>query len=90
MDARKSDFCVSDCKTSFTDHHAPDTIHGFRESVLVCKMFNCYCTISNISSISISRYQAMQVIAIIRPAYENKLLESVFKRLAQHILMQIV
>ena len=90
MDALKSDSCVSDCKTNFTDHHAPDTIHGFRDSVLVCKMFNCYCTISNISSISIPRYQAMQAIAIIRLAYENKLLENVFKRLALHILIEIV
>ena len=34
--------CVSVCKTKFTDHHTPDTIHGFSDSVLVCKMRDCY------------------------------------------------
>ena len=42
---RKCYFCVSVCKTNFTDHHTPDTINGFRDSVLVCKMHNCYCAI---------------------------------------------
>ena len=42
----KSDFCVSVAKTSFTDHHTPDTINGFMDSVLVCKMHDCYCTTS--------------------------------------------
>ena len=45
MDARKSyDFCVSVCKTNFTDHHTPDTRHDFRDLVLVCKRHDCYCT----------------------------------------------
>ena len=42
---QKCDFCVSVGKTNFTDHHTPDTIHGFRDSVLVCKIHDCYCTI---------------------------------------------
>ena len=29
------------CKTNFTDHHTPNTIHSFRDSVLVCKMHEC-------------------------------------------------
>ena len=37
---------VSVGKTNFTDHHTPDTIKGFRDSVPVCKMHDCYCTIS--------------------------------------------
>ena len=35
---QKCNFCVSVCKTNFTDHHTPNTIHGFRGSILVCKM----------------------------------------------------
>ena len=42
---QQCDFCVSVCKTNFTDHQTPGTIHGFRDSVLVCKMHDCYCTI---------------------------------------------
>ena len=42
---QKCDFCVSVGKTNFTDYHTPDTINGFRDSVLVCKMHDCYCTI---------------------------------------------
>ena len=41
----KCNFCVSVCKTNFTDHHTPDTINCFRDSVLVCKMHDRYCTI---------------------------------------------
>ena len=51
---QKCDFCVLVCKTNFTDHHTPDPIHGLRDSVSVCKMHDCYCTIrKNIESISI-------------------------------------
>ena len=40
MDVRKkSDFCVSVGKTNFTDHHTPDTIKAFGDSV--CKMQKC-------------------------------------------------
>ena len=48
MHARKSaNFCVSVCKTNFTDHPTPNTIHGFRDSPLICKMLfdDCYCRI---------------------------------------------
>ena len=45
MDARKSViFAFQFVKTNFTDHDTPDTTHGFRDSVLVCKMHDCYCT----------------------------------------------
>ena len=44
---QKCDFCVSVCKTNLSDHYAHDTIHGFRDSVLVCKMHNYFCTIRN-------------------------------------------
>ena len=42
---QKCDFCVSVGKTNFIDHHTTDTMNGFRDSVLVCKMHDCYCTI---------------------------------------------
>ena len=46
MDARKNAiFAFQFVKTSLTDHHTPDTVHGFRDSVLVCKIHDCYCTI---------------------------------------------
>ena len=35
------DFCVLVCKNNFTDHHTPNTIYRFRDSVLVCKMPDC-------------------------------------------------
>ena len=35
---QKCDFCVAVVKTNFTDHGTPNTINGFRDSVLVCKM----------------------------------------------------
>ena len=41
----KCDFCVSVCKTKFTDNHTPDAIYGFRDSVQVCKMYHYYFTI---------------------------------------------
>ena len=42
---QKCNFCVSFDKTSFTDHHTPDTINGFKDSILVCKMHGSNCTI---------------------------------------------
>ena len=47
MDAHKSAiFAFNFVKPDhFTDHHIPKTIHGFRDSVLVCKMHGCYCRI---------------------------------------------
>ena len=44
---QKCNFCVSVCKTNFTDHHTPNTVHRFRDSVMVCQMHDCYCTISS-------------------------------------------
>ena len=41
----KFDFCNSLGKNNFTDHHTPDTINGFRDSILICKMQDCYCTL---------------------------------------------
>ena len=35
---QKCDFWVLVGKSNFTDHHTPDTINDFRDSVLVCKM----------------------------------------------------
>ena len=29
----------------FTDHDTPYTIDGFRDSILVCKIHDCYCRI---------------------------------------------
>ena len=37
---QKCDFCVSFDKTHFTERDTPDTINGFRDSVLVCKIIN--------------------------------------------------
>ena len=42
---QKCNFCGSVGKTNFTEHDIPDTINGFRDSVLVCKMHDCYCTL---------------------------------------------
>ena len=39
---QKCNFCVSVCKTNFTDHHTTNTMNGFRDSVLVCKMHDRY------------------------------------------------
>ena len=38
---QNSDFCFSVGKTNFIDHHTPDTINGFRDSVLVFNMHDC-------------------------------------------------
>ena len=29
---QKTDFCISVCKTNFTDHYTPDTVHGLVET----------------------------------------------------------
>ena len=65
MDPRKSAIL-----TSFTDRNMLDTINGFRDSVVACKMHDWY---AKISSISIKR----QAIAMSR-RYENKPLQNVF------------
>ena len=38
---QKCDFCILVCKTNFIDHHTLHTLHGFRDSVLVYKMYDC-------------------------------------------------
>ena len=77
---QKCNFCVSVCKTNFTDHWTPDTIHGFRDSVLVCEMHDWYCTMcknfEHFYSLPLS-----DASAIIRLAYENKPLQNAFKRI---------
>ena len=75
---QKSDFLVSVGKTNFTDHHTPDAIKGFRDSVLVCKMHNCYCTIcKNFEHFhSLSPSQQWPMVRL----YENKLLQNDFER----------
>ena len=73
---QKCDFCVSVWKSNFTDHRTPDTINGFRDSVLVCKMHDCYFTEKY--NISIPSHQAIQAIAVV---HEIKQLQNVFKRI---------
>ena len=81
---QKCNFCISGGKTNSTDHHTPDTINGFRDSVLVCKMYDCYCTISKnfepFHSFSSGFLIKRQAIAMVRP-YENKPLKNAFKRI---------
>ena len=78
------DFCVSVGKTNFTDHHTPDTIKGFKDFVLVCKMHDCYCTIrenfEHFHSFSSGHLTLIkcQTIAMVR-LYENKPLQNAFK-----------
>ena len=69
---QKCDFCVSDWKTNLTDHHTPDTIDGFRDSVLVCKIYDCYYLQKE--SISIPSLKAIEAIAV----HEIKQLQNVF------------
>ena len=60
---QKCDFCDSLGKTNFTDHHTLNTINGFRDSVLVCKMHDCYCTI---------RKNFEKNLLLIRPSHQIK------------------
>ena len=67
----KGDLCVSVCKTNFRDHHTPNTIQGFTDSLLVCKMYDCKnmqksVKYAQISSIFIPSLQAMQAIPMVR------------------------
>ena len=93
---QKCDFCVSVSKTNFTDHHTPGTINGFRDSVLVCKIHDCYCTICknfeyfhSVSFLLIRPFhQTMQAIAMVRISdysYEIKPLQNVFKQIRHYI-----
>ena len=45
MDARKSAIFAFQLVKLILPTMTPDTINGFRDSVLVCKMHDCYCTI---------------------------------------------
>ena len=63
---QKGVFCVSVYKTNFTDHRTPDTIDGFRDSVLACKCMIVTVRYAKISSISVHSYQVMQAIAMVR------------------------
>ena len=80
---QKCNFCISVGKTNFTDHHKPDTINSFRDSVLVCKIYNCYCTVQYAKFQAFlfllirPSHEAMQVIATVR-LYENKPLQNAF------------
>ena len=65
--SQKCDFFVSIGKTNFTDHHTPDTINGFRHSVLVCKML----------LYDMQKFRAFPF-AMFR-LYENKPLQNAFK-----------
>ena len=60
---QKCDFCVSVVKTNFADHHTPDTINGFRDSFLVCKMHNFYCTIGK-------NFEHFHSFLLIRPSHQ--------------------
>ena len=78
---QKCGSCVLVGKINFTDHHTPDTKNGFRDSVLVCKMCDYYCTIrKNFEHLRSCRpsHQAKQVISMIR-LDENKPLQNAFK-----------
>ena len=76
----------------FTDHHTPYTIQDLRDSILVCKIHDCYCKIRK----NFERYvmlffpiQATQATRMVR-LDENKLLQNTFKRIALHLFIQIV
>ena len=74
------DFCVSVCKSNFTDHHTTNRIHGFRYSVLVCKIHDCMIRknfehFHSFPSSDASDYHRMGRLD------ENKPLQSAFKRI---------
>ena len=83
---QECDFCFSVGKTNCTNHHTPDKINGFSDSVLVCKMHDCYCTIRKnfehlhyFSSglLIVKLRKRFQMIRL----YENKPLQNAFKRI---------
>ena len=88
---QKCKFWVSIGKTNFTDHRTPYTINDVKDSVLVCKMHDCYCTIrkhfEHFHSFSSGpHHQAMQSIAMVR-LYENKPLQNTFKCIQHYIYL---
>ena len=60
---QKCNFCVSNGKTNFTDHDTPDTLSGLRDSVLVYKMHDCYCTIRK-------KFGHFHLFLLIRPSHQ--------------------
>ena len=83
---QKCDFCVSVCKTIFTDHHILDTIRGFRDSVLVCKMKDCYITIST-NFAYFNSFPSSDASDCMVRLYENKPLQNAFKRIQHYIYL---
>ena len=71
-------------KKYFAEHHTPDSIHGFGDSVLVCKMYD----LNNIPFLSI---QAMQAITMNRlDLIKRNRFKMLLNVLALHILIQII
>ena len=80
---QKCNFCVSVCKTNFTDHHTPDTIHIFSDSILVCKMHDSYDKQKfwAFTFLPIKRCKQLQWLEYeSKPLHENKTLQNAFKR----------
>ena len=76
---QKCEFCVSLYRTNFTDHHTPNTTHGFGLFWSV-KYTTVTVRYAKISSISVPFHQAMQAITMGR-LDENKPLQNDFKRI---------
>ena len=82
---QKCGFCVSVCKTNFTDYPTPNTIY----TVLEMKICSVKCTTvwyAKISSISIPSHQAMKAITMSR-LDEKKPHENAFKRIKHYIYL---
>ena len=68
-------------KEYFADHHTSNTIHGFRDTALVCKMHDCYCRIrKNFEQHSIPSHWSDALDA-------KKPLQNVFKRIYHYIYL---
>ena len=73
MDARKSTIFAFQFVQPILQTITSDTIHGFRDSFLVCKMPDCYC---------MQNFRALHSIvhSIWTYTCENKPLQNAFKR----------
>ena len=86
---QKCDFCVSVCKTNFTDHHTPDAIRCF--SILTTIVLENWFWSVKYTTVTVryaknfkhfysfpssATYQVMQVIEMVR-LYENKPLDHI-------------
>ena len=84
---QKCDFCVSVGKANFADHHTPNSIGGFSDSVAVFKMHDCYCTIHknfehfHSFSSGLLTLITRQVIAMVRLNEKNKPFQNAFKHI---------